>query len=87
MLSCRGGGVSCPGQFILPPTHLGIKLLFFSNATYFKLSECEDVSIINIIQVIFSCFFLSHCSVYLVAGVGSKLSRPVYLAPHLPGQC
>ena len=22
MLICRDGGVSCPGQFILPPTHL-----------------------------------------------------------------
>ena len=33
-------------------------------------------------------FSLSHCSVYLVAGVGGgggKLSWPVYLAPHLPG--
>ena len=28
---------------------------------------------------------LSHCSVYLVAGVGTKLSRPVYLAPHPHG--
>ena len=30
-------------------------------------------------------FSLSDCSVCLVAGVGGKLSRPVYLAPHLPG--
>ena len=29
--------------------------------------------------------FLSDCSVYLVTGVGGKLSRPVYLAPHPPG--
>ena len=28
---------------------------------------------------------LSDCSVCLVAGVGGKLSRPVYLAPHPPG--
>ena len=27
-------------------------------------------------------FSLSDCSVCLVAGVGGKLSRPVYLAPH-----
>ena len=27
---------------------------------------------------------MSDCSVSLVAGVGGKLSRPVYLAPHLP---
>ena len=30
-------------------------------------------------------FSLSDCSVCLVAGVGGKLSRPVYLAPHPPG--
>ena len=30
-------------------------------------------------------FSLSDCSVYLVAGVGGKLSRPFYLAPHPPG--
>ena len=29
-------------------------------------------------------FSLSHCSVYLVAGVGGKLSRPVYLDPNKP---
>ena len=28
--------------------------------------------------------FLSDCSVYLVTGVGGKLSRPVYLDPHPP---
>ena len=27
---------------------------------------------------------LSDCSVYLVTGVGGKLSRPVYLDPHPP---
>ena len=27
-------------------------------------------------------FSLSDCSVYLVTGVGGKLSRPVYLASH-----
>ena len=30
-------------------------------------------------------FSLSDCSVYLVAGVGGKLSWPAYLAPHPPG--
>ena len=29
-------------------------------------------------------FSWSDCSVCLVAGVGGKLSRPVYLAPHPP---
>ena len=53
-----------------------------ANSNYFKLSDCEDVSIINKIQVKFSLFSLLDCSVCLVAGVGGKLSRPVYLAPH-----
>ena len=37
--------------------------------------------------MIIYAYFFSHCTVYLVAGVGggSKLSRPVNLAPHLPG--
>ena len=30
-------------------------------------------------------FSLSDGSVYLVVGVGGKLSRPVYLDPHPPG--
>ena len=29
-------------------------------------------------------FSMLHCSVYLVAGVGGKLSRPVYFDPHPP---
>ena len=59
-----------------------LSLFFLLILLFFKLSECEDVSIINIIQVKFSCFLLSDCSVYLVAWVGGKLSRPVYLDPH-----
>ena len=34
-----------------------------SSSTYFKMSECKDVSIINIIQVKFSCF-LFHIGTY-----------------------
>ena len=30
-------------------------------------------------------FSLSDCSICLVAGVGGKLSRPVYLDPYPPG--
>ena len=39
------------------------KLNYFAYTTYFKLSECEDVSIINIIQVKFS-FFLCRIVPY-----------------------
>ena len=56
MLSCRGGGGKLSSPVYLAPTHLGIKVNYFANSTYFKLSDCEDVSIINIIQVKFSCF-------------------------------
>ena len=34
------------------------KFNYFANSTYFNLSDCEDVSILNIIQVKFSCFFV-----------------------------
>ena len=50
-------GGSCPGQFNLHPTHLNIKVNYFANSTYFKLSESVDVSIMNMIQVKFSCVF------------------------------
>ena len=49
-----GGKLSRP--VYLAPTHLGIKVNFFAKFSHFKLSECDDVSIINIIQVKFSCF-------------------------------
>ena len=54
MLSCRAGGQAvqrslfCP----LPPGYQSI----FTNYPYFKLSEYEDISIINVIKVKFSCF-------------------------------
>ena len=40
------------------------KLNYFANTTYFKLSECDDVSIVNIIQVKFSYFL---CRIVLYA--------------------
>ena len=40
------------------------KLNYFANTTYFKISKCEDVSIVNIIQVKFSCFL---CRIVLYA--------------------
>ena len=56
MLNCRGGGQAVQASLSCPP-HLGIKEINdFGKSTYFKLSDCEDVSIINIIQVKFSCF-------------------------------
>ena len=70
MLSCTGGGggggqavqasLSCP-----PPIWVS-KKNYFAKFSHFKLhvSECEDVSIINTIQVKFSCFL---CPIVLYA--------------------
>ena len=55
MLSFRGGG-KLSRQVYLAPTHLGIKVKVYANSTYFNLSDCEDVSIINTIQVKFICY-------------------------------
>ena len=77
-----GGKLSRPVYLDPHPPEYQSKIIF-TKFSHFKLSECDDVSIINIIQVKFS-FFLSDCSVCLVTGVGGKLSRPVYLDPHPP---
>ena len=87
MLSCRGGGKLSRPVYLDPHPPEYQSKNNFANSTYFKLSECDDVSIINIIQVKFSCFL---CQIILYAslhgwGGGGKLSRPVYLAPHPPG--
>ena len=49
----------------------------------FKLFDCEDVSIINVIKSKL-VFTLPPCSICLVARVGGKLIMPVYLDPHPP---
>ena len=41
-----------------PPEYQSI--FFFANYTYLNLSECDDVSIININQVKFSCFLCQN---------------------------
>ena len=80
-----GWGVSCPGQFILTPTHLSIKvnlfLLSFLILNYLNVMMYQFKH--KTIQIYL--FSLSDCSVCLVAGVRGKLSWPVYLAPHPPG--
>ena len=45
-----------------PPEYQSKK--FFAKFSHFKLSECDDVPIINIIQVKFSCFI---CRIVLYA--------------------
>ena len=41
-----------------PPLSWVSKVNYFANSTFFNLSDCEDVSILNIIQVNFSFFIV-----------------------------
>ena len=82
MLSCRGGGKLCRAVNLDPNPHEYQSKIIFANSTYFKLSECEDLSIINIIQVKF-IFFVALFRMLSCRG-GGKLSRPVYLTPPPP---
>ena len=76
MFSCRDEGkLSRPVYF--DPTHLRIKVKYFANSTYFKISECEDLSIINIIHVNFSCFPYVALFHILSCRGGGKLYRLV----------
>ena len=59
-------GASCPGQFILPLLHQGIKI------NYLKLSEYEDALIITIIKVKLNFVTLFVSS---VAGVGGGAKK------------
>ena len=77
------GIMSRPVYLAPHPPEYQSKIILLSS-TYFKLSECEDVSIIKHNSSEIQLFSLSDCSVYLVTWVGGKLSRPVYLAPHPP---
>ena len=55
---------------------------YFAKSTYFKLSEYEDVSIINMIQIKFSCFLCRIVSYAKLQGCG----QAVFISPiHPPG--
>ena len=84
MLSCRGGGKISRPVYVAPHL-LGYQSKIIVLITYFNLSDCEDVSIFKHNSSEIQLFSLLDCSVYLVAGVGGKLSRPVCLNPNLPG--
>ena len=77
-----GRGASCPG-FILPPTWVLCLILFNVHFTCFKLSVHEVESFYNHNASQIELFSLLFGLIPLVAGVGGKLSRAVYLAPHL----
>ena len=72
MLSCRGGDkLSRP--VYLPFTHLGIKVKLFCLFCLFLLSVWEDSSIINIIQVQFSCFLYRIVPSAQLQGLGQAV--------------
>ena len=76
------GGKLSRAVYLAP--HLGIMFNFFNALfTCFKLSVHEVVSFIIIIKVQIELFSLPFGLIPLVAGVGGKLSRAVYFAPHL----
>ena len=62
---------------MLPQQSKQTGFLYF-HSTYFKLSECDDVSIINKIQNQIELISLSNGFIHLAAGFGDKLSRTVY---------
>ena len=72
MLICRCGGKLSRPVYLVPhppgyQSKIIVPILLISN--YLNSSQIQ-------------LFSLSDCSVCLVVGVGGKLSRPVYLAPH-----
>ena len=80
----KGWGASCPGWFSLPPAQDLGQTVSSVNSSCIIILEYLVVRDVNIISVKLRCLHLMFSSVILVRGVGGKLSRLVYLAPH-PG--
>ena len=83
MLSCRGGGLAVQASLSCPPPD-GCQsksivpiILILNYLTVKSINYKHNSSQIQLLS-------LSDCSVCLVAWVGGKLSRPVYLDPHPP---
>ena len=81
MLDFRGGGQAVQGGLSCPPPRYWN--FFSAQTTCFKLSKYEFVSIIIKWQGDLSCFLCCYVSYAWLPWVGGKLSRAVYLAPHL----
>ena len=82
----RGGGAKCPGWFILPPAQDLGQALSSVNSYCTIILEYLVVRDINIILVKLTCFHPTFSWVTLVQGVGSKMSRLVYILPPSPAQ-
>ena len=80
-------GLSCPPPPIPPHTWVLRVKFFHAHFNLFQISEYEVDSFITIIQVKLSCCLCCLISLIFFAGVGGggggKMSRAVYLAPHL----
>ena len=77
----EGWGASCPGWFILPLAQDLGQTVSSVNSYCIMILEYLVVRDVNIISVKLRCLHLTFSSVFLVRGVGGKLSRLVYLAP------
>ena len=77
-------GASCPGWFIFPPTQDLGQTVSSVNSYCTIILEYLVVRDINIISVKVRRLHPTFSLITLVRGVGGKLSRLVYLAPH-PG--
>ena len=80
----RGVGATGPGWFFLPPAQDLGQTVSSINSYCTIILEYLVVRDVNVISVLLRCLHLTFISVILVQGVGGKLSRLVYLAPH-PG--
>ena len=78
----KGWGASCPGLFILPPTQNFSEINNPQILLHHLLQEYLVERDINFISVNLRCLLQTFSWVMYWQGVGGKLSRAVYLAPH-----
>ena len=79
-------GASCPGRFILPPAH--IKKILLCDVYYYLQHYNNYMQFLSYNYVNLNDYF-KHSDGFLIDkgwGGGGKLSRAVYLAPHLEFQ-
>ena len=75
-------GASCPGRFILPPTHTGA--IIYSDVFNLFAIYCDIYMFFWSYKDVFQRYEYQLFKWFtFVRGVGGKLSRLVYLAPHL----
>ena len=81
----QGVGASCPGRFILPPPtppRISERMDNMQILLHHLLQEYLVERVVNFISVNLRCLLQTFSWVTYWQGVGGKLSRAVYLAPH-----